>query len=62
MIEVQVWDADEVSNDDLVGEGSLALQPYLVDVPRPPEWINLSYKVSYLLPLGKKCWSNLCGI
>lgn len=25
MIEIQVWDADEVSNDDLVGEGSLAL-------------------------------------
>lgn len=45
LAEIQVWDSDEVSKDDLVGETSIALQKYLVDTPIPAEWINLSYKV-----------------
>ncbi|CAD8116220.1 unnamed protein product [Paramecium sonneborni] len=44
LAEIQVWDSDEVSKDDLVGETSIALQKYLVDTPIPAEWINLSYK------------------
>lgn len=45
IINIAVWDADEATDDDLVGDCSLALQPYLVDAPKPAEWINLSYKV-----------------
>jgi hypothetical protein len=44
LADIEVWDKDEVSKNDLIGQGSLALTNYF-NKPQGTEWVNLSYKV-----------------
>lgn len=42
--EIEIWDKDEVSKNDLIAQGSLAITSYL-NKPTGTEWVNLTYKV-----------------
>ena len=43
MIEVEVWDRDEASDNDIIGAGSLALASVFAK-HRVEEWVPLHYK------------------
>lgn len=53
--EIEIWDKDEVSKNDLIAQGSLAITSYL-NKPTGTEWVNLTYKVMDATILGKISW------